>query len=210
MRRTSLHHSPGIRGGLSDEGHGLRRRTSGMEASRDSLTDLGTGGVKLVSQVRQYFGWPSAQILGGAQFNTSVANYTAMEGGSAEFPNPSVERGLFNVLQAFFIGTAAAGAYCEADGTVPLNYLQVYYPDIQHADENGATSVIQGLCGTVISTSAQTESTRQVWSSRALPIRCGVRRVFGRRASKMCASSWHSSSFGLTLNRSDERHADTD
>jgi len=51
-------------------------QTSGMEASRDSLTDLGIAGVKLVSQATQYFGWPSAQILGGAQFNTSVANNT--------------------------------------------------------------------------------------------------------------------------------------
>jgi hypothetical protein len=76
-------------------------QTSGMEASRgDSLSNLGVAGVKLISQATQYFGWPSAQILGGAQFNTSVANNAVTEGGNAEFPDPTVEQGLFKVYAA--------------------------------------------------------------------------------------------------------------
>jgi len=76
-------------------------QTSGMEASRgDSLSNLGVAGVKLISQATQYFGWPSAQILGGAQFNTSVANNAVTEGGNAGFPDPTVEQGLFKVYAA--------------------------------------------------------------------------------------------------------------
>ena len=49
-----------------------RPRTSGMEASRRGL-NLGVTSVKLLSQRTAQLTAPSAQILGGAQFNTSFA-----------------------------------------------------------------------------------------------------------------------------------------
>ena len=52
-------------------------QTSGMEASRASLgaSDLGVAGVKLLSQSTAQFTAPSAQILGGAQFNPSFSDF---------------------------------------------------------------------------------------------------------------------------------------
>ncbi len=60
-------------------------QTSGMEASRAGIDDLGLGGVKLVSQLTALAA-PSGQVLGGAQFNTSFANFTVQEGCLSTFP----------------------------------------------------------------------------------------------------------------------------
>ncbi len=130
---------------------------SGLEASRATNTDLGLLGVGLLSRDTENFLVPSAQILGGAQFNTSVANSPSKEGGNTEFPSPSVEQGLYNVLQVFFNGTPVAGQYYETNGGIPLNYLQIYYPDFLYAAENGPAAVMECRVCSTVNISAQTE-----------------------------------------------------
>jgi lysophospholipase L1-like esterase len=60
----------------------------GMEAARVSLGrfNLGVDGIKLVSESTAQFTAPSAQILGGAQFNSSFATFTLLEGCTSRFP----------------------------------------------------------------------------------------------------------------------------
>ncbi len=59
----------------------------GMEASRGAVvSNLGVAGVKLVSQMTAQLTTPSAQVLGGAQFNSSFANFTLQEGCTSKFP----------------------------------------------------------------------------------------------------------------------------
>jgi uncharacterized protein (TIGR03437 family) len=165
-------------------------QTSGMEASRAGVGDLGVAGVKRLSQSTASLATPSTQILGGAQFNTSFANFTLQEGCLSTFPPdasdtpagctvpptcttqgclpvacipqaclaPGVtqadlagyakfsavpskflippEQAEYNVLNVYFDGTAAATSFGGATGTAPLNYLQIYSPDIQYAETN--------------------------------------------------------------------------
>ena len=58
---------------------------SGMEASRAGL-NLGVAGVKLLSQSTAQLTAPSAQILGGSQFNTTFSNFALQEGCTSTFP----------------------------------------------------------------------------------------------------------------------------
>jgi len=58
---------------------------SGMEASRVGI-NLDVASVKLLSQRTAQLTAPSAQILGGSQFNTSFANFTLQEGCTSTFP----------------------------------------------------------------------------------------------------------------------------
>ena len=63
-------------------------QTSGMEAAR-AVQDLGLSGVKWLSQSTSSISDPAAQILGGAQFNTSFsasAYQSLKEGCTATFP----------------------------------------------------------------------------------------------------------------------------
>jgi hypothetical protein len=127
-------------------------QTSGMEASRVDL-DLGIDGVKFLSQLSE--GFPQ-QTLGGAQFNEAFSVSPKKEGSNSEFPTPTKDQALFNVLQVFFTGTSVAGDYCEPKAVTPapLNYLQIYYQDIQYAASHGSATVIEksvaeGTCATV-------------------------------------------------------------
>jgi hypothetical protein len=132
-------------------------QTSGVEVSRADQKDLGIAGVKLVSALTASFGSsvgngsPADQILGGAQFNTSVENKPNLEGSAH-----TVEQALYNLMQVIFTdtavgaGTAAGGFYCEpvVDEVAPnvyvpapLNYLQIYFNDFQYAEKLAANSV---------------------------------------------------------------------
>ncbi len=82
-------------------------QTSGVEYKRRNAKDLGLPGVKLISQNTMALSFPSAQILGGAQFNSSVANQPETEGSSSV-----VEEALYKVLQVLFSG-AFAGPSCD-------------------------------------------------------------------------------------------------
>ena len=60
----------------------------GMEAARVSMGqfNLGVDGVKLVSQSTAQLPAPSAQVLGGAQFNSSFSTFPLQEGCTSKFP----------------------------------------------------------------------------------------------------------------------------
>jgi len=66
----------------------------GMEAARVSLGrfNLGVDGIKLVSRSTAKFQAPAAQVLGGAQFNSSFANFTLLEGCPSKFPPKPSDR----------------------------------------------------------------------------------------------------------------------
>jgi hypothetical protein len=61
-------------------------QTSGMEAARAGTANLGVQGVKLLSQSTAQLTTASAQILGGAQFNTTFSIATLPEGCTSTFP----------------------------------------------------------------------------------------------------------------------------
>src|ERR1700683_4439042 len=134
-------------------------QTSGMEAAREGLGNMGTNGVKLLSQQTEALS-PSAltsQILGGAQFNQPISTDSA-EQDSPGTSAKDINQGLYNGLQDFFNGTTVGTQYCEAEelpqdsGPAPLNYLQIYYQDIVYAgvaSDEGLTSVnTAGTTGT--------------------------------------------------------------
>jgi hypothetical protein len=71
----------------------------------------------------------------------------------------SLEAATRYVLQGLFAGTSVAGQYCEPSGAAPLNYLNIYYPDITHADMpkyESQVPVISG-CGNDVSLTFQGE-----------------------------------------------------
>jgi uncharacterized protein (TIGR03437 family) len=185
-------------------------QTSGMEASRANGLNLGVISVKLLSQSTAQFTAPGAQILGGAQFNTSFANFTLQEGCTSTFPPdakdtpaacsipatcsvqaclpvacipqaclaPGVtqadlasytqlgqvpardlippEQAEYNVLNDYFNGTAVASFFGGTQGTAPLNYLQIYSPDILYAlaSVNVPASIVE-IGGASVAMSAQ-------------------------------------------------------
>ena len=66
------------------------------------------------------------------------------------------EQAEYNVLNVYFNGTAVASSFGGTQGTAPLNYLQIYYPDIQYATANvNAPAQIVETSGALISTTAQ-------------------------------------------------------
>jgi hypothetical protein len=66
----------------------------GMEAARASLGqfNLGVDGIKVVARNTAQLNAPSAQVLGGAQFNSSFTNFTLTEGCTSRFPPPPAAR----------------------------------------------------------------------------------------------------------------------
>jgi hypothetical protein len=69
----------------------------------------------------------------------------------------SPEQALYNVLEQFFTETPVGSLFGGTTAKDPLNYLQIYYPDIQYATDNAGTpaSVIP-TSGPPISETAQT------------------------------------------------------
>ncbi len=190
---------------------------SGMEASRTGSI-LGIVGVKLVSSLTASATTPSAQVLGGSQFNSAFSPSTTralMEGCTCTFPPhdlsdtsaecgvpgcdlscggtaclpvacvppaclaPGItqadlatfptfgqvpaqdlippEQALYNVLRRFFDGTPAGAAFGATAGDAPLNYLQIYSPDIQYAEEKaGSPAQVVQTSGASIAVTAQT------------------------------------------------------
>jgi hypothetical protein len=58
----------------------------------------------------------------------------------------SPEQAAFNVLGFYFDQTPSAGYFGRTTGSTPLNYLQIYYQDIQYATDNvGNPAHVGGL-----------------------------------------------------------------
>jgi hypothetical protein len=89
-------------------------QTSGMEASRAAdKANLGLPGVKRLSQSTAQFTSPSAQILGGSQFNSSFSNNTVKEGCTSTFPPKSNETP----------AGCSIPSNCNAQGCIPVACL---------------------------------------------------------------------------------------
>ncbi|SPE18051.1 exported hypothetical protein [Candidatus Sulfotelmatomonas gaucii] len=80
---------PGVGGG-----NAKAAQEDGMEAARVSQGqfNLGVDGIKVVARNTAQLKAPSAQILGGAQFNSSFTNFTLTEGCTSRFPPPPAAR----------------------------------------------------------------------------------------------------------------------
>jgi uncharacterized protein (TIGR03437 family) len=81
-------------------------QTSGMEASRGGIGDLGTSGAKRLSQ-------STAQILGGAQFNTTFSIATLTEGCTSTFPPNANDTPAGCVIPST----------CFTNGCIPVNCI---------------------------------------------------------------------------------------
>jgi uncharacterized protein (TIGR03437 family) len=184
-------------------------QTSSFIASRPAI-GLGIESVKMLSQRTAQLAAPSAQILGGIQFNQAVVNSPVNEGCTATFPPDandtpagctipatctdvscvpvvcipqaclatgittaslasyktfnnvpaadliSPEQGLYNLLNIYFTGTAAAASFGGTQGSAPLNYLQIYSEDIQYAEANvNAPAQVVEASGVTVAITAQ-------------------------------------------------------
>jgi hypothetical protein len=121
-------------------------QTSGMEASRANPTqpphNFGVASVRDLSQATAHFQSPAAQILGGAQFNTSFSNAPNDEGCLTVCSGKiSPEQAEYNVLYVYFYGTPVATFFGGVPGAAPLNYLQIYSDDILYAEANSKSPV---------------------------------------------------------------------
>ena len=109
-------------------------QTSGMKACRE--TSAGIRGVKEMSEDRSF----SPRVLGGAQFDTSFSQKPAVEGCSASCDASAAacrditpQQALANVLAVYFDDTPAGNLYGSKKGAAPMNYMQIYAPDITYA-----------------------------------------------------------------------------
>ena len=78
----------------------------------------------------------------------------------------SAEQALYNVLGVYFDGTPVASFFGGTPGAAPLNYLQIYSPDIQYAtaNANAPAQVVEN--GVTVSKRHKRSSIWRVRSSR--------------------------------------------
>jgi hypothetical protein len=120
-------------------------QTDGMKGA-GTTGNLGVPGVKLISQSTDTFTSPSKRILGGAQFGKKFSQNSEDEGGCTSsmwapllmstMTTCSPEQALNEVLTWFFKGTLAGAGFSgniADNGPAPLNYVQIYGPDITYA-----------------------------------------------------------------------------
>jgi hypothetical protein len=123
-------------------------QTDGMKGA-GTRGNLGVPNVKLISFETDMFTSFSQRILGGAQFAHKFSTNSADEGGCPSTCSP--EQAEYNVLVWFFdetsegpafpSGTVAVGGH---NGPAPLNYLQIYGPDIAYASTSPKVPVTMG------------------------------------------------------------------
>jgi hypothetical protein len=126
-------------------------QSSGMKAADPSKFNLGVSGAKWVSESTDLFTSPSQQILAGGQFDKSFSEFPVKEGSSSVR-----EQAAFNVLKWYFDGTAVGSFFSASTGSAPLNYLQIYGPDIIYATNHATgpkVAVTEG--STTVKTTAQ-------------------------------------------------------
>jgi hypothetical protein len=118
-------------------------QTSGLKACRETR-----GGIRGVKDIAAD-GSLSPPVLGGAQFDTSFSQKPEKEGCASSCDAEAAEcrsvapcDALANVLAVYFEGTPTGSAFRASQGSVPMNYLQVYAPDIVYA---AAQPAVQAL-----------------------------------------------------------------
>jgi hypothetical protein len=115
-------------------------QTDGMKGFGPSLADadLGVPAVKWLSQ--------NTWLVGGAQFAKSFSTFPVDEGWPTVDPPSgaklSPEQAAYNVLANFFSGTAVGPSYGQSMGAAPMNYLQIYGPDIQYANDTHSGAIV--------------------------------------------------------------------
>jgi hypothetical protein len=146
------------KGGNSSSLDAMVSQTSGMTASdpialgryqKDGDTgDVGLPGVKYLAAYSWDPNEPEKEVAGGAQFDHSFYQDPVGEGcpqGPKGCPDGlSPEQSEYNALQAFFRGTPVANPFGGAGliGTNPTPlYLQVFYQDVQYAQESTSCAV---------------------------------------------------------------------
>jgi hypothetical protein len=134
--------------------------TDGMKGG-PKHANLGVPSLKLISQSTDLYTSPSQRILGGAQFATKFTTKNSDDGISDEGSTDeggcastcTAEQAAYNVLVWFFNGTSQGPNFLPgtvaqggSSGTAPLNYLQIYGPDITYAtaDPFGKVAVTMG------------------------------------------------------------------
>jgi hypothetical protein len=95
-----------------------------------------------------------SRVLGGLQFLTSFSGDPSDEGCN-ESDNctngaPSPEQAFYNVMQVYFDGTAAGGAYNVTSGNLRLNYMQIYDSDVLYANTNTIGANVMTGSGIII------------------------------------------------------------
>jgi len=118
-------------------------QTSGLKACRET-----NGGIKGVKEMVSDSAF-SPRVLGGAQFDTSFSKKPASEGcaasceaTSADCQSVTPKDALVNVLKVYFDGTPEGGAFGASRGSAPMNYLQIYAPDITYAATQPAVQAL--------------------------------------------------------------------
>ena len=98
---------------------------------------------------------PQACLAPGVT-QASLAGYTKFSQVPAADLIPP-EQAEYNVLNVYFNGTPVASSFGATPGSAaPLNYLQIYSPDIQYAQTNvNAPAQVVETSGTTVSTTAQ-------------------------------------------------------
>jgi uncharacterized protein (TIGR03437 family) len=97
---------------------------------------------------------PQGCLAPGVTYATLAAYQTYGKVPNALLISP--EQAEYNVLSIYFNGTAAAPAFGGIQGSVPLNYLQIYFADIQYAQMNaGAPAQVVPNSGASVPLSAQ-------------------------------------------------------
>jgi hypothetical protein len=67
----------------------------------------------------------------------------------------SPEQALYNVLKVFFDETNQGSYFSATNGTAPLNYVQIYGPDIDYATKNSSNKVPVVMSGNTPKITAQ-------------------------------------------------------
>ena len=118
-------------------------QTSGLKACRDTV-----GGIKGVKEMSADSSL-SPRMLGGAQFDTSFSQKPANEGcaASCDAAAPACRgvtprQALTNVLSVYFEGTPAGDLFGASKGPAPMNYVQIYAPDITFAATDPAVQAM--------------------------------------------------------------------
>jgi len=133
--------------------------TDGMKGA-GTKANLGVPNVKLISESTDLYTSPSQRILAGAQFAhefSDTAKNAEDEGGCTS--TCTAEQAEYNVLVWFFDGTSQGPNFLTGSvpmiggnpGSAPLNYLQIYGPDITYASTGPTVAVQMGASTQMVS-----------------------------------------------------------
>jgi hypothetical protein len=124
----------------SKTGNRKATQVGGMTAASavtPGATGIGVGGIKVLTSLTT----ESPRILGGAEFDHSVSETSTRQEEGCWKPNGNcppltTEEAAYYVFKVFFDGTRYASYYGGADGSAPIQWVDLDYVDIQYAQDN--------------------------------------------------------------------------